>query len=132
MQPTIPMMFGQTMAPSPTVMAQTTMPAAMMQPHPVMVPQHPGRPMVASYPMANSPDRERGSKYDKSEYSMLTSSAVYFGKLPKTRLQQVLERVGVDPTLTADLDLCSILKLLHSLIGWKPNTKVAALRAKSF
>ena len=131
MQPTVPMMFGQMMAqsqpmlqqqpplmPLQTVMPQTMMPAAMMQPHPVMVPQHPGMPMVASFPMANSPEVERGSKYDKSEYAMLTSSAVFFGKLLKHRLQQVLTRVGLDATLTADLEVEPILKMVWALIGW--------------
>jgi len=91
MQPIVPMMFQQIMAQSqpmsqqqrPLVPLQTVMPQTMMmqqpemmQPHPMMVPQHPGMPMMTD-PMANTPEVDRGSKYDKREYAMLTISAFF-------------------------------------------------------
>ena len=138
MQPIAPLMFQQMMAQSqpmlqqqqqPLVPLQTMMPHAMMpapimqqaamMPHAMMpapMMQQPAmmqQPMMTYPMMANSPDDcERRNKYNKSDTALLANSASYFGKLPKSRLQQVLERVGVDATLTADLAVLPILKMV--------------------
>ena len=55
-------------------------------------------------------------------------------KLPKVRLQQVLEKAhpSLDSLFTASMDVCTLCRLLFLVTRTKPNTKAASLRAKSY
>lgn len=64
----------------------------------------------------------------------MTSSARFIGKLPLVRLLQLLEAASpdLDSTLTATLDVMTVLRLIYIFSRLRPNTKCSHLRCKKY
>lgn len=83
---------------------------------------------------SESDDEEPKSKYTKSEEAVLTRSATFFGKLPKSRLLDALEAVDVrnDPAMTSSISDHMRPNALWLFTKVRPNVKVADSRDKTY
>jgi hypothetical protein len=79
-------------------------------------------------------DDDDANKYNKGADAHITSSAKLLKSLPKGRLSEAVEAVDnrFDATVTADLSVHSLAKLLWLLTRVKPMTRVCTLRVKSY
>ena len=64
----------------------------------------------------------------------MTTSATFLGKLPVVRFLQLLEAANpeLDSTLTANLDVNTVLRLIYLLSRIRPDTKASMLRCRTY
>ncbi len=78
-------------------------------------------------------DEESSSSENRKRDKHLHSGATWLVKLPKVRLQQLVEAVDkqFDSVLTAEVEPQDLARVLWCLARTRPNTKVCYFRAKT-
>ena len=98
----------------------------------MMPPAVPGHCARASSSSSSSSSSDSSSSHGQCK--LLHRGATWVLKLPKTRLQQVVEALDstFDSVLTAELEGPDLCRILWIFARTKPQTRVVALRAKTY